>query len=52
MAASKGLISKREKMLLQSNLDMRKNPQYSTKVALALIRSKKGSPIQKNSYLS
>ena len=47
MAASKGLISKREKMLLQSNLDMRKNPQYSTKVALALIRSKKGSPIQK-----
>lgn len=47
MAASKGLISKKEKILLQSNLDMRKNPQYSTKIALALIRSKKGSPIQK-----
>lgn len=47
IAARKGLISKREKILLQSNLDMRKNPQYSTKVALALIRSKKGSPIQK-----
>lgn len=47
MAASKGLISKKEKNLLQSNLDMRKNPQYSTKIALALIRSKKGSPIQK-----
>lgn len=47
MAARRGLISKKEKILLQSNLDMRKNPQYSTKIALALIRSKKGSPIQK-----
>ena len=47
LAASKVLISNKEKILLQSNLDMRKNFQYSTKVALALIRSKKGSPIQK-----
>ena len=46
-AARKGLISQKEKRLLLSNLDMRKNPQYSTKVVLALIRSKKGSPIQK-----
>lgn len=47
IAARKGLISQKEKRLLLSNLNMRKNPEYSTKVALALIRSKKGSPIQK-----
>lgn len=46
-AASKGLISQKEKRLLLSNLDMRKNPEYSTKVALALIRDTKGSPIKR-----
>lgn len=47
IAASKGIISQKEKRLLLSNLDMRKNPEYSTKVALALIRDQEGSPIKR-----
>lgn len=43
----RGLFTSKEANYLLAHPEMRKNPEYSTKGALALIRSKKGSPIQK-----
>lgn len=43
----RGLFTSKEANYLLAHPEMRKNPEYSTKGALALIRSKKGSPIQR-----